>query len=74
MIGKILLVLGILGVVLGSGLTLVSMALPALTDGRTSWGEAAMGIIPGILVLVVSIIMVLIALILIANKRKQANR
>ncbi len=72
MFGKIVLVLGILGILLGLVVTAISLALPILTDGRTSWEEAMLGIIPGILVLVVSFIMAIIGLILIFMKRKQS--
>jgi hypothetical protein len=46
-LGKIILVLGIIGILLGGGVFLVSVLLPILTDGRTSWEEALLGIIPG---------------------------
>ena len=54
MFWKILLVLGILGILLGVAVTGVSVALPFVTDGKTSWDEAALGIIPGVIVLVLS--------------------
>ncbi|MEO7672557.1 MAG: hypothetical protein ABIU09_00590 [Pyrinomonadaceae bacterium] len=37
MIWKIVLALGILGVLLGLLVTGISIALPLMTDGRTSW-------------------------------------
>ena len=51
MFGKIVLILGIIGILLGGGVLLVSLLLPVLTDGRTSWEEAMFGIIPGAVVL-----------------------
>jgi hypothetical protein len=70
MIGKILLAVGILGVLLGGGVLLVSLLLPALTDGRTSWDEAMLGIIPGALVLVVSFVIALAGVVVIIKGRK----
>ena len=73
MFWKIVLVLGILGVLLGFAVTGVSVALPIATDGRTSWEEAALGIIPGVLFLIFSFFVFLIGLIfVIKNRRKKA--
>ena len=52
MFWKIVLVLGILGVLLGFAVTGISVALPIAADGRTSWNEAALGIVPGALFLI----------------------
>ncbi len=71
MLWKIVLVLGILGVLLGLAVTGVSVALPMVTDGRTSWEEAALGIIPGILVLIVSFLMFVVGLIFVMKNRKK---
>jgi hypothetical protein len=70
-IGLIVLILGILGVFLGGGTLLVSLLLPALTDGRTSWDEAMFGIIPGAIVLVLSLIGAIAGLILMLVGRKR---
>jgi hypothetical protein len=70
-IGLIVLVLGILGVFLGGGTLLVSLLLPALTDGRTSWDEAMFGIIPGAIALVFSFIVVAAGLIMMLMGRKR---
>ena len=71
MFWKIVLVLGILGVLLGFLVTAVSVALPIVTDGRTSWDEAALGIVPGAIVLVFSFFVFLLGLIfVIVNRRK----
>jgi len=74
MIGKILLGLGILGILLGGGVLLVSLLLPSLTNGRTSWEEAMLGIIPGALVLVISFLLALagVVVIIIGRKKRQA--
>jgi Na+-transporting NADH:ubiquinone oxidoreductase subunit NqrB len=70
MLWKIVLTLGILGVLLGLLVTGISVALPLATDGRTSWEEALFGIIPGILVLVVSFFVALIGLIFVIKNRR----
>ena len=74
MFWKIVLVLGILRVLLGLAVTGVSVALPLVTDGRTSWEEAALGIIPGVLVLILSFFVFVIGLIFVIKNRKKANR
>jgi Na+-transporting NADH:ubiquinone oxidoreductase subunit NqrD len=69
--GKVALILGIVGILLGGGTFLVSVLLPVLTDGRTSWDEAMWGIIPGALLLIGSFILAVIGLIFVLKKRKQ---
>ena len=71
MFWKIVLVLGILGVLLGFTITAVSVALPIATDGRTSWEEALIGIIPGVLILIVAFLMFVIGLIFVIKNRKK---
>ncbi len=73
MFWKIVLVLGILGTLLGLAVTGVSTALPLVTDGRTSWEEALIGIIPGLLVLIVSFLMFVVGLIFVLKNRKKGN-
>lgn len=70
MLWKIVLVLGILGVLLGLLVTGISVVLPIATDGRTSWEEAMLGIIPGAIVLVLSFFVFLIGLIFVIKNRK----
>lgn len=72
MIGKIIMILGILGILLGGAVLLISVLLPVLTDGRTSWDEAVLGIVPGAVVLVGSFFVFAIGLIVILVKRKKA--
>ena len=72
MLWKIVLVLGILGVMLGLAVTVVSVVLVPLTNGRTSWEEAMIGIIPGILVLFMSFLMAVVGLIFVIKNRKKA--
>ena len=64
------LVLGVSGMLLGGGVVLVSALLPPLTDGRTSWEEAMLGIIPGALLLSLSFIVALVGLIVMILKRR----
>jgi len=71
MFWKIVLVLGSLGVLLGFAVTAISVALPIATDGRTSWDEAAFGIIPGALILVFSFFVFIIGLIFVIKNRKK---
>lgn len=72
MLWKIVLVLGILGMLLGMAVTAVSVALVPLTNGRTSWEEAMIGIIPGILVLFLSFLVAVVGLIFVIKNRKKA--
>lgn len=72
MFGKIALVLGILGILLGGLVLIVSLLLPVITDGRTSWEEALLGIIPGAVVLFFSFIIAVVGLILVLKNRKKA--
>lgn len=73
MISKIVLILGIVGILLGGGILIVSVLLPVITDGRTSWEEALLGIIPGAVVLIGSFILAVVGLILLLMKRKRAS-
>lgn len=69
-LGLATLILGLLGVLLGGGVLLVSLLLPTLTDGRTSWDEAMLGIIPGALLLAVSFVVAAVGAIVLFVKRK----
>ncbi|MEZ5428119.1 MAG: hypothetical protein R2747_17740 [Pyrinomonadaceae bacterium] len=71
MFGKIALILGILGVLLGGLALIISVALPILTDGRTSWEEALLGIIPSAVFLFFAFILAVIGLILVIKGRKK---
>jgi hypothetical protein len=71
MIGKIIMVIGILGVMLGGAVFLISLLLPLVTDGRTSWDEALLGIILGAVVLAVSFVIFASALIVVLVQRKK---
>jgi uncharacterized protein YacL len=72
MIWKIVLGLGIAGVLLGLAIAVVSAALVPLTNGRTSWEEALLGIIPGIVILILSFLLAVLGLIFVIKNRKKA--
>lgn len=69
--GKVALILGVIGMLIGGGVLLVSVLLPLLTDGRTSWEEAMLGIIPGAVVLMISLALTLVGLIAVLMRRKK---
>lgn len=73
MIGKIVLILGILGMLLGGAVLIISALLPVLTDGRTGWDEALFGIIPGAIILVGAFIVAVIGLVVVLMKRKKTQ-
>lgn len=68
--GKIILILGILGILLGGGIALVSLLLPQMTR-NVSMSEASIGIIAGVVVLVVSFVPAIIGLIILMVKRNK---
>ncbi|MCM3901839.1 MAG: hypothetical protein ND866_09050 [Pyrinomonadaceae bacterium] len=69
-VALVALVLGVTGMLIGGGVFLVSVLLPPLTDGRTSWEEAMLGIIPGALLLSLSFIVAVVGLIVMILKRR----
>ena len=71
MFPKIILAIGILGILLGLAVAVVSLALVPLTNGRTSIEEAMMGFIPGVVVLVLSFLIAVIGLIFVIKTRKK---
>ena len=73
MIGKIIMIIGIVGVLLGGAVLLISLLLPVLTEGRTSWDEALLGVIPGAVVLTISFVIFAAGLViaLVQRKKKQ---
>jgi hypothetical protein len=73
-VGLVVLILGLVGALLGGGTLLVSLLLPALTDGRTSWDEALLGIIPGAIVLVLSFLMAAVGLVVMIAGRRVKSR
>ena len=73
MVWKIFMVLGILGLLLGLLVTGISVALPIATDGRTSWEEAAIGIVPGVIVLLFSFLVFVVSLIFVIKNRGRSK-
>lgn len=67
------LVLGILGVLLGLIVTIVSLALPELTSNKVNFNEALPGIIIGVLVLGISFLIAIVGLVLVLKKKKVSN-
>ena len=53
-------------------MAIVSCVLVPLTDGRTSMGEAMFGIIPGLVVGVISFFVFVIGLIMVIKNKKKA--
>jgi len=74
MIGKIITIVGLLGVLLGGAVLVISLLLPVLTDGRTSWDEALLGIIPGAFVLTISFLIFVVGLIVVLVQRKKKQQ
>lgn len=70
-VGLVVLILGLVGVLLGGGILVFSLLLPTLTEGRTSWDEALLGVIPGALVLGVSFVIAVAGLVVMLLKRKR---
>ncbi len=71
MLWKVVMILGILGVLLGLAVTVISAALPIINGPRTSWEEAMLGIIPGIIVLFFSFLVFILGLIFVIKNRKK---
>ena len=73
-LGLVVLILGLAGVLLGGGVLVISLLLPALTEGRTSFDEALLGIIPGAVLLCVSLVVAAVGLIVMVVQRKKKPR
>jgi Na+/H+ antiporter NhaD/arsenite permease-like protein len=67
---KILLALGILGMVLSGIGLIVSILLPTLTENRVSSDEALLGIIPSTLIFFLSLVIAVVGLILVLTRKK----
>jgi len=68
------MIIGILGILLGGVVLFISLLLPVLTDGRTSWDEALLGIIPGAVVLTISFLIFAAGLIIVLVRRKKQQQ
>lgn len=67
---KIILGLGILGMVLSGVGLVISIMLPTLTDNRVSSDEALIGIIPAAILLFLSFLIAVVGLILVLTNKK----
>ncbi len=68
--GKIILILGILGILLGGAVALISLLLPQMTR-NVSMSEASIGIVAGVVVLIVSFVPAIVGLILVIMKKNR---
>ena len=68
--GKVFLILGILGLLLGGAVALISLILPQMTR-NVSMSEASIGIVAGAVILLLSFIPAILGLILIIVKRNK---
>lgn len=68
--GKVFLILGILGILLGGAVALTSLLLPRMTS-NVSMSEASIGIVAGAVVLILSFVPAVLGLILIIVKRNK---
>ena len=68
--GKVILILGILGILLGGAVALISLLLPQMTR-NISMSEASIGIVAGAVLLVLSFVPAIIGLILVIVKRNK---
>ena len=66
---KASLILGVIGILIGGAVLLISLLLPSMTRG-VSMSEAMVGVIAGALILVVSFILAVVGLILVLTKKK----
>ncbi len=72
MLWKIVLVLGILGLLLGLAISGISVALPVFSGGKVDWDEGPIfGLIGGGLVVVVSFFMFILGLVFVFKNRKK---
>jgi hypothetical protein len=72
MAGKILLILGILGILLGGLVAVISLILPQMTR-NVSMSEATVGIAAGIIILAFSFLPAILGVILMILKKKKVN-
>jgi hypothetical protein len=71
MFGKILLVLGILGILLGVLVAIISLVLPQMTR-NVSMDEAMIGVVIGGILLVLSFLPAILGIVLIVMGKKKA--
>ena len=68
--GMVFLILGILGILLGGLITIVSLVLPQMTR-NVSPSEASIGIVGGILLLIASFVPAIIGIVIMMMKKKK---
>ena len=70
--GKVFLILGILGILLGGAVAVISLLLPQMTR-NVSMSEASIGIVAGVVLLIVSFVPAIVGLIILLMKRRKAQ-
>lgn len=68
--GKVSLILGIIGVLIGGAIFLISLMLPAITNNKINFREATPGIGLGLILLFISLVVPIIGLVLVLTKKK----
>jgi len=68
--GKVILLLGILGILLGGSIAIVSLLLPQMTR-NVSGDEALIGVIAGAVILILSFVPAIVGAILLVMKRNK---
>jgi hypothetical protein len=66
-----LLIIGLAGFFLSGCVFIVSVLLPVVSNGKTSWDEAMMGIIPGGCCSLLSLVIAAVGLILMLTAKKE---
>jgi hypothetical protein len=72
MISKLVLIVGILGILLGGAVLLICVILVATQGGRVSFDEALPGMIGGCACSFVSLILAVVGLVLVLKNRKKS--
>lgn len=67
----VLLVLGILGMVLSSIVFLICLILPSMTNNRVNFEESLVGIVPSIIVFLISFLMTAVGGFLLIKSKQQ---
>ncbi len=67
--GKVFLILGVIGIILGGGVAIISLILPQMTR-NVSMSEASIGIIAGVVLLVLSFVPAIVGAIILLTKKK----
>lgn len=70
--GKVFLILGILGILLGGAVALISLLLPQMTR-NVSMSEASIGIVAGAVVLIISFVPAIVGLIILLMKKRKVQ-